>query len=539
MPQATPEELQSFGDQRALARQCDNHYLAPLRQQQKGGAVSTFDSVHADPAQRPTALNEIVSLSVFDGLPPEDKNILIAGMDEAVTIGVNEYQRRNGGNLPDASVIAMAFQTAHNTLAVGTYDSITSLQQQQTSFVPDIPKITIANIIASASPVIAYIPNVNKSTKVPLIYLRTVANKTFGALNSGDYLDGVKSGQGYFEGRFKFKLVADDADKTTFKQVLHTCYSEAGEAGMLPDTKSQVLPTLAENSTIRLNGIEIADTRNVPNQKSYSKPVKFNANQDIDGVIIDNETYTFASGSINPMTGEVEVKLNKELPADAVLTVHVITDFSATKNNNQEDFVLGLVGASLEDTIQYLQLVTGRCGFTLAPEVVEQYANELNIAILSVPLNAIQCVFYLEQHIRLLKEGRDLAKGTKKIYRVDLQRGVTGNLAGAFNSTADLVREIFKQVDLAKVKMKKQTGVSSQFVLYVGDVMAVMFKQMNSSDFTKTNEYARNGEIVKIGTMSDGTEVYHTPTEQGVVLESEGVSDMLLVGKSNDPLQNP
>ena len=536
----TPDEVKQINAQKQLERQCKAYYLAPMRQAQTNqqGAVCTFDSIHTPPEQRPSALNEILKLNVFDSLPVDQKNSLIAGLDEAVEVGIAEYKRRNGGNLPHASVLAHALSTAHNTVVQGKFDSITSLQQQQTAFVPDIPKITIANIIASASPVIAYVTNTNKSTKVPLIYLRTVANQTFGALKQGDYLDGAKSGQGYFEGRFKYRLVNEKGQKT-YKQTATTRYLNSDEASMLPDPKAQFLPFFSENVSVRLQGLEIADTRNVPNVNSYGKPVRLNASQQNESVKIGDETYSFVSGQVNPTTGEVEVTLDKELPKDAVLTVHLITDTQATKDNNQNDYLLSLVGASLEDQIQYLQLVTSRCGFTIAPEVVEQYANELKISILSYPLNAIQVIFYLEQQIRLLKEGRDVAIGTDRLFRYDLQKGSTGNVAGAFNTTGDLVKEIFKQVDLAKVQMKQDSGASNSFLLYVGDVLSVMFKQMSSSDFTPTGQTAGHGEIVKLGTMPDGTEVYHTPTKQGVVLETNEVSDMLLVGRSVEPMQNP
>ncbi|HAV4670850.1 TPA: hypothetical protein JIU17_13350 [Acinetobacter baumannii] len=76
--------------------------------------------------------------------------------------------------------------------------------------------------------------------------------------------------------------------------------------------------------------------------------------------------------------------------------------------------------------------------------------------------------------------------------------------------------------------------------LYVGDTGSVFFNQLSSDKMpVKTGYTAGYGQIVRIGTLADGTNVYHAPTAQELVAEADTAFDMLLVGRGNEPIRAP
>ncbi|MDO1861366.1 hypothetical protein Q2371_25170, partial [Escherichia coli] len=65
---------------------------------------------------------------------------------------------------------------------------------------------TIANVIAYATPIVAMIPNSNGSNEVPIVSIRFITNRDFGAMKKSEYLDGANASKPYVEGRFRFAL---------------------------------------------------------------------------------------------------------------------------------------------------------------------------------------------------------------------------------------------------------------------------------------------------------------------------------------------
>ena len=55
----------------------------------------------------------------------------------------------------------------------------------------------------------------------------------------------------------------------------------------------------------------------------------------------------------------------------------------------------------------------------------------------------------------------------------------------------------------------------------------------------KTGATAGHGQIVRIGTLADGTNVYHVPSSAGVLTEAGQAFEMLLTGRGNEPVRNP
>lgn len=77
--------------------------------------------------------------------------------------------------------------------------------------------------------------------------------------------------------------------------------------------------------------------------------------------------------------------------------------------------------------------------------------------------------------------------------------------------------------------INQRTGGSTvAYDLYVGDSGAVFFNQLSSDKMpTKTGYSAGYGQIVRIGTLADGTNVYHAPTAQELVAEADTAFDLL------------
>lgn len=528
-----PEQLRTpYQAQLTAIQECQNYFY-------KNGEESGFDSANGMAEIRPAALNGILDVIGLDSA---------SSVDNAIKVGIQQYQYCHGGDLPHPSVIATALDAGRaianavkklSTNALNAYaklepgfDDVSNTHQESVSIVPAMTVATIATVIGYATPIIAYIPNSNGSNEVPIVAVRFTTDVTFGAMVKGDYLDGTNASKPYSEGRFRFALSNGGAG-ATYTVTARTAYADFD--AKTPDATAPLLPFIGGNISIRINGKEVAHTRN----RSKSK---------LTGVIsaiaekkakLNGVEYSVTASSINIDTSAISVTLNQALPNGAKLEVFLIADFEARDNSNA--FKLNPVGVSLIP--EYENMVSSPIVTQIRASslVVNQLTNELNLGFVGTALSLMQGKIFLEQTVRLLGEGKERALYNGREFTFDASRGVTGNLAAAYNTSGDLFGELMKYIEAAKLGIVQDTGGATVgFDLYVGDTAKIFFAQLSSDKMpVKTGATAGHGQIVRIGTLSDGTNVYHVPSSSGVLTEADQTFEMLLVGRGNEPVRNP
>ncbi|SDB86773.1 hypothetical protein [Acinetobacter boissieri] len=503
----------------------------------KNGTLASFDSVAMQPERRPTALQ-----AIFDSIGVEHHS----DIDNAVRLGVAEYQARNGGDLPDASVIATALCSASqlsqslkgdqakpmfdSIAQIAGFDSISNQNYEQAAIVPAMAIVTIASVIANSLPIVTMLPNPSNSVRVPVVAVRYITDSKFGAMQAGDYLDGANAGLPYAEGRFRFKLTAKG--NAAYAVTAHSAYADF--KGKTPDNTAVLLPFLSGNVSIRINGIEVAHTRADQSSSVASGIVTAMPKR---GVLINGIEYKVISSEINVDTSEISVTLNIDLPEEAIIEVALVVDFDA--KDAQKKHKINPVGLSLKPEYDSIQSVPIQNRITLSYTTQNQLASELGLGFVGAALVAIQGKVFLEQNLRLLGEGKERAQYNGREYTFDASRSVAGNLTAAVTTFSDLIGRVTATLDLAKLSIRQATGSNAGFTLYVGNKGTVYFNQLDASIFKKTGATAAFGEIVRIGTLSDGTDVYHAPTEYGLLAEEGNAVEALLVGRGSEPTRNP
>lgn len=523
---------QQYQAQMLATQQCQNYFY-------KDGEEKGFDSAAGMPETRPQSLNDLLEILGFDSA---------ADIDGAIKVGISQYQYCHGGDLPHPSVIASALSNgvaiakkvrsfnpsaaqAYQSLEQG-FDDISNTHQESVSIVPALSVTTIATTIAYASPIVAIIPNSNGSNEVPIVAARFVTDRSFGAMDKHDYLDGVQAAKPYAEGRFRFAL-SNNGSGTVYTAVAHTQYADY--AAKTPDTNAPLLPFIGGNVSIRIGGKEVAHTRNRGKSK-LSGAISAIAEK---SAKIAGEEYSVASSIINLDTKAISVTLNKALPAGVKLEVCLIADFEARDSLNK--FQLEPVGVSIDPEYETLLSAPVVTQIRASKLLVNQISNELNVGFVGTALGLMQGKIYLEQTVRLLGEGKERAVYNGREFTFDASRGVTGNLAAAYNTSGDLFGEFMKYLEAAKTGIVQDSGGATVgFDLYVGDSAKIFFAQLSSDKMpVKTGATAGHGQIVRIGTLADGTNVYHVPSSAGVLTESGQAFEMLLIGRGNEPVRNP
>ena len=148
------------------------------------------------------------------------------------------------------------------------FDDVNHQHHESVSIVPAITVATIANVIAYATPIVAMIPNSNGSNEVPIVSIRFITNRDFGAMKKSEYLDGANASKPYVEGRFRFALSNGGAG-ATYTVTARTGYEDF--KAKTPDAKASLLPFIAGNVSIKINGKEVAHTEIAVNQNFQAR----------------------------------------------------------------------------------------------------------------------------------------------------------------------------------------------------------------------------------------------------------------------------
>lgn len=525
----SPEIEKAYKEQQDQIAQCANYYYGGFNATE----IAQFDSIAINPESRPDLVK-----SLFDSIGESGQ----ANIDTAVRWGIEQYQARNGGELPHPSVIASALGAGLQaskinadslSKAIDGFDSINNLQYEQASIVPALTVATIANVIAYALPIFALIPNNNQSVKVPLVAMRFITDSAFGAMAAGDYLDGENAAKPYAEGRFRFAMVKGVGN--TYSVVAHTCYDDF--KAKTPNTATPLLPFWSGLVSVKINGMEVGHTRDDRLLSVDKGQISLIPNQK--GVKVGDTVYKVTASNINLDNSSISVTLDGALPNGASIEVALVANFEARDANKK--FKLNPVGVSVEAEYDSLVAAPFSMRVNASYSTQSQLANELNLGFVGAALSIMQGKFFLEQTVRLLKEIRERAILNGRGY-FDMSRGVTGNLSAVANTTGDLFAEVLKVIKKGKRRIRRASGgATTSFDLYVGDNGEIFFTTLSADKFTPTGVSSTYGEIVRIGTLADGTDVYHTPNAQGVIEESDDnkTFEMLLLGKGNEPVRNP
>ncbi|MFV0408827.1 MAG: hypothetical protein ACK5LJ_03740 [Paracoccus sp. (in: a-proteobacteria)] len=534
---ALSKEMQNFhNSQTQLITSCKNYFL------KDGNQLKEFDSSVASPEILPAPIR-----AIFDDIEPEYH----AQIDRAVKLGISAYQKNNGGDMPHPSIIASALQAGVGVVQEyksdkAVFDSVADLVKssplfddasnvayEQAAIVPALTVVTIASLIANSLPIVAMLPNPTGSMRVPIVAVRHVTDSTFGAMKAGEYIDGENAGLPYAEGRFRFAM--PNTSGAAYSVIAHVAYDDY--VAKTPDTNTKLLPFLSGNVSIRVNGIEVAHTRGDQDLSVSTGTISAMPKK---GIVIDGTEYKVISSTIDIDNSKIDVEFNAALPSDAKVQVCLVADFNAKDANDTKAHKIHPVGLSYTAEYDTIQSVPMHNMITISYDSQNQLAQELGLGFTGVALAQMQGKVYLEQNVRLLGELYDRAiyNGRESVF--DASRGVTGNLSSAYNTTADLVAEVVKHIELSKQNIRQASGGATVgYDLYVGDTAAILFKLMPPEKFKSTGAVATYTEIVRIGTLSDGTHVYQMPKTQGVLPEDVGVSSIMLVGRGNEPARNP
>lgn len=506
--------------------------------------VNAFDSISQNQVEK---MPKVVQAFFDSAIIPEEKR---SYLEKAIQAGIKEYAYRNGGDMPSAQNITSALYAGLNTghYYKNAFDSASDLSRHisetekkffdsavangnfdQTAIVPALTVVTIANVIASSSPLISLIPNINKSKRVPLAYVRLTTDRNYLAMKKGEFLDGSQVAMPYVEGRYAVAMQLESG--STYKAVSHSVYSDFDKK--LMDTNSKQMPFLSANVSIRLNGIEIAHTRN-EHENSTQKGI-VSAKIKKAKVTIAGVEYSVVSANANMDDYSVSIQFDKALPDTGVsLLAHLTIDYDAKDEDNK--FINQPAGVTQSVTWDSIQSAPDQFGVTLLRTLINQFVNEIDLGLLATAMSMLQGKYFLEQTCRLYRDAKTIAKYNQdKIYLFDMSRGSIGNISAATNTTGELMAEIFKVVDTAKSDMiKKTAGATIAVNILVSDKVKQLFATLPPDKYVQTGASAKYHEIVRVGTLSNGMDVYHTPSEHDIITEGDNTAEIMMMGIANE-----
>ena len=500
--------------------------------------VNKFDSIDPDSddgAQLPDCLKPM-----FDSITdPAGRAMVMAGIRQ----GIDGYKARNGGEEPSARMVAFGLaagaslfakdsQHGKNAFELNGFDDINAMSHDGVSVVPAMTVVTIATAIASSLNIIAMLPNAIASNEVPLVYGRMTANRKYGGLEASDYLDGVKASFGYFENRHRFAM--PNTSGNVYQVTPRVAYLDY--AAKTPDTSTIAAPFLGGRVRIFVSGVEVANDRSRKNAKQSGT----HSLTAIPDIVIASTAVAVSAGTVNLDTHLISVTFAAPLPVGAVVHVDVVFDFERNDLTTGQP-IIQLPGVDIETEHDVVLASPSRFQIKASIDAITQMSNELNVGFMGAALSIAQNKFYLEQTLRLLHEGKDRAEYNGRVYGFDASRGVTGNLAAAYNTSGDLIGEIRRVIGFAQLGIVQAVGQSvSTFDMFVGDRGAIWFKTLRDDVITLSNApMATHTQIVRIGTLKDGTNIYHVPTSTGLLAETNTGAEALLVARSTEAAKAP
>lgn len=487
-------------------------------------------------------LNQVLdSLDQDDLIPAPLKEILDAVGDHGVMImeginrGIQAYQMRNGGEQPAAQLVAAGIAAGYQAMThkdqsgKSLLDSLSNDHHEALSVVPAVVMVTIATRIATSLPIVAQLPNPTGSNEVPFIEAIYVADRPFLAVKKGERLDGDNAGKPYFENRPEYTMA--NTTGNTYSVVSHSSYSDYST--LTVDTTSPLAPFLGGRVSVCVNGIEVAHDR----FKSHKTTSGSHSLQKVEGVKIGGTAVELSSGTVNLDTHTVTATFSAALPAGSKVTAKLIFDFERKDANGAP--LLQPPGIDAESDAYSVLAAPMRAKITVTIDAKTQMANELGLDIQAAALSIVQNKFYFEQTVRLLSDAKRLAENNDRVVQFDYNLGQAGGATDQ-KTSSQIMQELRLQLDVARTRINARTlGAtgSAGFDLFVGDNGAAFFGLLPADFYTPTDVSIGVGDqIARVGQLRGGINVYHVPNMAGLLRESAGTTQALLVPRSTRPM---
>lgn len=509
---------------------------------QNMGVMQAFDSLDHAGVQLPETVQLILNSKGVDNRP-EAINRIFDGLEA----GIEDYQARNGGDMPSERTIMAAFQMALNGFtehssdveAKKQFDKLSFDHHEALSVVPAAIQVTLMTLISSSLPIVAQLPNPIGSNEVPLIFGRTTANIRMGVFSRGDFIDGDKAGLPYLENRHTLVMTANGATFETPIHVGYTARQDSNNATVFEaDTTTKKAPFLGGRVVITVKGVMVANDAN----KSHPTTTGVSVLQGVNGkeVDIDGKKYKVQSGTADLDNHTVEVTFDGafDLPQQDEVEVQVVFDYE--RKDADGNYILTPPGVDMGFESYGIYASPSRVKVSATIDAITQMRNELNLTWNAAVLAVVQNKYYLEQTARLLRETRRaclMQANHTQIIDLDKQgvefSSVEGKLAAAKGS-------LYK----AKAALSRQMNRGVGGMMYfVSDAGAVYFNTLGEDMFKPTGaSYGDNATIYRLGTVNDGTDVYYVPPSLGVfddAANSATTAEILALPRPNDPALSP
>lgn len=517
-------------------------FLSKYQETRKNqGVMAAFDSLQNADAIMPEALTKLMNAKGLN--TKEGAEALLDGLE----MGILAYKERNGGEEPPANVILAAFDAALNTCteystdvqAKAVFDSLSFEHHEAVSIVQAAAQVTIMTNIANSLPIVAQLPNPTGSNEVPLVYGRTTAAHRHAMFNVGDYIDGAKSGQPYFENRHTLTMKKEGAKFSTDIHVGYTKQANAdGTVRYEVDTDTPKAPFLGGRVVITVKGIAVAnDATRQHKTKSGTSVLQPLGDE---GVKIGDKTYLvkIARADLDNHAVEVEFDTAKDVPEEHEVEVQVVFDFER-KDANGKDYLLTPPGLDMTFETASVFAAPSRARVVATIDAITQMQNELGLSWNAAVLGVIQQKFHLEQAGRLLRE-----QVRSCMYQDDRLTSFDAQKNGISYTTLESMFEALKaKISLARAKLSESVNRPIAGVdIFVGMVGAAVFNAMSDKLYTPTNlAYGDESSIYRIGTLNDGTNVYFVPRSLAVFDETNAstTATALMLPRATTPAASP
>lgn len=554
------EQLRDHAQNTSTTLATVGKFLAAMQYQngRPANSVSQYDSIVAQCAQNNINVNALIPKSLTGLIDlfkenPASKNQLL----DSVAKGIELYRNAHGGNMPTAAAVAAALDAGHiiydgltpsntdglfdsanartvNNETRSFYDSVSSGSSSHIADVPALAMVTITMMIASSSPLVAYLPNPMGTNTLPLVYVRQIAGRDYGQTRQGEFLDGIKAAAQYFDSVHKFRM------ETVDNQIFTLTTKRVVDADLNPVGNDR-LPIIVGASRIYLNGVHIGNDAGV---RGKTQDITNFFPVDHAAVKINGESYKLKSGTHTASNDSITVEFDKALPADAEVTIQVVADYQRKDSNGS--VILQAPNADIDLDYAEVHAYPVRAVYHATIEALTQMQNELGVDMRSAFVAIVIAKLMLEQNVRLLKEIAGRAKGLGFKRKCDLTRG--SEMTQAFNSTTMIGAEIFPAVEDCKRRIIERTGHKPDgFDIYCTGSLSTLMKVLaNDTNFVPSSlTFGLPTEITRIGSKGQDN-YYYVPEGAGIVVEGEVTinnetsqfGELLVIGRNAVPAKS-
>ncbi|WP_151765783.1 hypothetical protein [Acinetobacter colistiniresistens] len=449
----------------------------------------------------------------------EQKNHVVSGLQK----GITAYKQRNGGDMPSEGLIASALQDAANML---DELKISADSSAHIATVPALTLVTIASRIANGLPLVAMLPNPIGSQTLPLVNVRHVAKNARGHFAEGDYLDGDKAASQFIDSFFEFDM--DTADNKAYSVKPTVSYLNNTRE---PDPAAASLPFVKGGVAILVNGVLVAtDKISASSQSNVSQLV---GNPGLNFKVGNVEVKLGATATVDYANNEVHVEFVTALPADTEVTATLFADYEREVNGRPviQEPALNIVTEKGD-----LNAYEIRSSYVATVGAITQMQAELGVDVRAALIALVSGKLTLEQNMRLLSRAKRIAKSNGLVYEADISRG--SDMTAAFNNTRDQAVELIPTLKMAVLGINAAScNAATGYDIYVSGRMAVLFDTLpDDTRYVPTNAaVGANNQIIRIGTLQGGINVYSVPETKDFKLFESGLLDRVIEHDPNNP----